>query len=83
MTVLAPTLVVELREIAQDSIKTIIEALKESSIMFPRLQIVVEVIFNVVSIVDVRVLLARMAPSKLLKWSSDRVYHRTKKISMR
>ena len=61
MTGLAPTLEVELREIAQSSIRTIIETLKELSITFPQLQVIVEVIANVVSIVDVRVLRVQMA----------------------
>ena len=66
MTGLAPTLEVELREIAQASIRTIIEALKEISIPFPQLQGIVEVLSNVVSIVNVRVLLVQTAPSGLL-----------------
>ena len=61
MTGLAPTLEVELREIAQSSIRTIIETLKELSITFPQLQVIVEVIANVVSIVEVRVLRVQMA----------------------
>ena len=83
MTASAPTLEVELREIAQASIRTIIKALKELSITFPKLQIIAEVIANVVSIVDVSVLRVQMTPSVLLTRSSDRDSHMTKKNSMR
>ena len=76
----APTLVVELREIAQATIRSIIEALKELSIPFPHLKASVEVISNVVSIAEVRVLVVQVAPSELLTYSSGRNSGRTLKI---
>ena len=69
---LAPTLVVELREIAEVSIRTLIESLKEISITFPQLQAIVEVVSSVVSIVNVRVLLVQTTPSGLLTVSQQR-----------
>ena len=67
---------VELREVAQASTKTIIEAIRELSIEFPQLKAMVEVISNVVSIFDVRVLLLKCPcwnylHSLLIKSSQD------------